>query len=133
MQPTNGQLHLPLMICVSVGQNPPGHLLIFVYRNIILWPHVLQDGHNPPDVFCNVKRPRPSQDVTDILKRYNVHIVKLGHKAFYANYAYVFIDIDQLEGKPMQIKEKIYYVVQKIYKSIFTNCYDCSTTLRVVQ
>ena len=42
----------------------------------------LQDGHNSPDVFCNVDRLRPSQDVTDILKRYKVHIVKLGHKAF---------------------------------------------------
>ena len=63
----------------------------------------LQDGHNSPDVFCNVDRLRPSQDVTDILKRYKVHIVKLGHKAYYANYAYVFINIDQLKGKPIKI------------------------------
>ena len=36
------------------------------------------------------------------LERYNVHVVKLGHKVFYANYVCVFMDIDQLKGKPMQ-------------------------------
>ena len=36
------------------------------------------------------------------LERYNVHVVKLGHKVFYANYVCVFMDIDQLKGKPMK-------------------------------
>ena len=60
-----------------------------------------------PDAFCNVDRPRPSQDVIDmyvtmVLEIYNVHVVKMGNKVFYANYVCVFIDIDQLKGKPMQ-------------------------------
>ena len=48
-------------------------------------------------------RPRPSHDVTDmyvtmVFRKINVHVVKLGHKVFYANYVCVFIDIDQLKG-----------------------------------
>ena len=65
------------------------------------------------------------------LERYNVHVVKLGHKVFYANYVCVFIDIDQLKGKPMHNLVIIYYAVQEL--SIFANCYDYSTHLGVFQ
>ena len=57
------------------------------------------------DVFFNVTDPDPhkmSLFVTMVLERYNVHVVQLGHNVFYANYVCVFIDIDQLKGKPMQ-------------------------------
>ena len=75
----------------------------------------LQDGHNPPWCFCNMDISRPSQDVTDMhrcmwhwfLERYNVHVVNLGNKVFYANYVFVFIDIDKLKGKLMQNLVKI--------------------------
>ena len=50
--------------------------------------------------------------MTLVFERYNVHVIQLGHKVFYANYVCVFIDIDQLKGKPMQNLVKIYYVVQ---------------------
>ena len=55
----------------------------------------------PSNAFCNV------QDVTDmhvtmVLERYNVHVFKLGHNVFYAKHVCVFIDLDQLKGKPMQ-------------------------------
>ena len=56
----------------------------------------------PHNVFCNVDGPTPSHDVTDsmrlwILEKYNVHIVKLWHKVFYAKHVCVFIDIAQLK------------------------------------
>ena len=89
----------------------------------------LQDGHNPPDVFLQRGQTKSlSEYVTDILKRYNVHIVKLGHKAFYANYAYVFIDIDQLKGKPMQrtcngfvLQMAHFYSIKSIVKKSLQN------------
>ena len=44
--------------------------------------------------------------VTMVLERYNVHVVQLGNKVFYANYVCVFIDIDQLKGKHIQLLVK---------------------------
>ena len=70
-----------------------------------------------PDHFCNVTRPGPSQDVTDmymtmVLERNNVHVVKMGHKVFYANYVCMFIYIYRsTERKPIQNLVNIYYVV----------------------
>ena len=80
-----------------------------------------------PDVFCNVDRPRPSQDVIDmyvttVLEIYNVHSVKMGNKVFNANYVGVFIDIDQLKGKPMQNLVKNILCSEEKVKSVQTLC-----------
>ena len=68
--------------------------------------------------------------MTMFLERYNVHVVKLGHKVFYDNYV---CDTDQLKGKPMLNLAKHVLCGSMIYMSIFANCYDYSTHLRVVQ
>ena len=87
---------LPLMICVSVRQNPPGHPLLkphclrpkhfsntlsivplqtmakasFLYRGHNPGSSIfLQDGHTPHIMllfFCIVDGPRPYHDVTDM-------------------------------------------------------------------
>ena len=102
----------------------------------------LQDRNNPPDVFfCNKDRPRPSQDVTDMYviivfrKIQCTHRLNWGIRSFMPT-MYVLnthIDIDQLKGKPIQNLVKIYFVVQEIYMSSFTNCYYCCAHLHVVQ
>ena len=46
--------------------------------------------------------------VNMFLGRYNVHVIEMGHKFLYAKYVCVFIDIEQLKGKPMQNLVKIY-------------------------
>ena len=55
-------------------------------------------------------KPRPSMYtlVTMVFRRIQCTCRKLGHKVLYNNYACVFIDIDQLKGKPMQNLVKIY-------------------------
>ena len=63
-----------------------------------------------------------------------------GHKVFYANDVCVFIDIDQLKGKPMQKCSQKYTMWFKdlyVVLSIFTNGFDystlCITVIRYVQ
>ena len=51
----------------------------------------------------------------------------------YAKHVCVFIDIDQLKGKPMQNLVENILGGSRDLNEHFTNCYDYSTHLRVMQ